>query len=92
MPILDDAPTMRDVLKAMVYQFAYRRSTNGRLSLYTGGLSALEDAFEALGWPDPKPYPEGECDEPNCHREVTCGTPTAQGYRHTCGKHRPKET
>lgn len=29
------------------------------------------------------------CDEPNCSRPSTCGTPTKDGYRHTCGKHRP---
>lgn len=29
------------------------------------------------------------CDEPECWREVSCGTPTPSGYRSTCGKHRP---
>lgn len=27
------------------------------------------------------------CDEPGCKSEATCGWPTAQGYRRTCGKH-----
>jgi hypothetical protein len=31
------------------------------------------------------------CDEPECWLEVTCGTPTKDGYRGTCGKHRPDE-
>jgi hypothetical protein len=30
------------------------------------------------------------CDEPGCWYEVTCGTPTPNGYRQTCGKHAPK--
>ena len=29
------------------------------------------------------------CDEPGCWADVTCGTPTQDGYRSTCGKHRP---
>lgn len=30
------------------------------------------------------------CDEPGCEEFVTCGTPTGDGYRNTCGRHRPK--
>jgi hypothetical protein len=30
------------------------------------------------------------CDEPGCEREVSCGTKTADGYRSTCGEHRPR--
>lgn len=30
------------------------------------------------------------CDEPGCNRETSCGTPTPNGYRSTCGEHRPK--
>jgi hypothetical protein len=29
------------------------------------------------------------CDEPDCWKVVSCGTPTDAGYRHTCGNHRP---
>jgi hypothetical protein len=29
------------------------------------------------------------CDEPNCLQPVSCGTPTKDGYRHTCSAHRP---
>ena len=29
------------------------------------------------------------CDEPECWTVVSCGTPTANGYRNTCGKHCP---
>ena len=30
------------------------------------------------------------CDEAGCWSDVTCGTPTPNGYRNTCGKHRPE--
>ena len=30
------------------------------------------------------------CDEPDCWDTVSCGTPTPNGYRSTCGKHRPE--
>jgi hypothetical protein len=29
------------------------------------------------------------CDEPGCWKASTCGTPTAAGYRRTCGRHMP---
>jgi hypothetical protein len=31
------------------------------------------------------------CDEPDCWRDASCGTPVPNGYRQTCGKHRPGE-
>ncbi len=30
------------------------------------------------------------CDEPDCWEPATCGTATPNGYRKTCGKHRPR--
>lgn len=27
------------------------------------------------------------CDEPGCEELATCGFPTKNGYRHTCGEH-----
>jgi hypothetical protein len=29
------------------------------------------------------------CDEPDCWRDASCWTPTTDGYRQTCSKHRP---
>ena len=29
------------------------------------------------------------CDEPGCYDSAFCGTPTPDGYRHTCIEHRP---
>ena len=74
-------------LESMVWQFAYR-SDHG--TLYTGGLSALEDAFEVLDWEDPHEVdPSNLCDEPGCRRFPTCGTLTPGGYRSTCSVHQP---
>lgn len=75
----------REALEDMVRQFAYYSSG----AYHTGGLSALEDAFDALGWDDPHPDLSVACDEPDCREQVTCGTPTPDGYRSTCFDHRP---
>ena len=32
------------------------------------------------------------CDEPRCWVQVSCGTPTKDGYRSTCSKHKPAES
>lgn len=31
------------------------------------------------------------CDEPDCQKEASAGTPTKDGYRNTCYLHIPKE-
>jgi hypothetical protein len=78
---------LKEALHSMVWQFANVGKKKGRLVLHTGGLSALEEAFSALGWDDPHPCPERECEYPRCHEEATCGTPTAKGYKRCCFKH-----
>jgi hypothetical protein len=76
--------TLRDALDNMVRKFAY--AANGKRS--TGGLSTLEQAFEALGLDDPHSLDTKEmCDEPGCNAPLTCGWPSSAGYRTTCGKH-----
>jgi len=75
---------LREALVDMVNQFAY--PTRGP-KISTGGLSALEDAFEVLGWEDPHPTPERKCDEPGCDEHSTCGWPSPGGYRRTCFEH-----
>jgi hypothetical protein len=32
------------------------------------------------------------CDEPGCDEPASCGFPTADGYRRTCGKHSNSKT
>jgi hypothetical protein len=78
---------LRDALDDMASQFAYPGPVDGGLVLSTGGLSALENAFAVLGWPDPKPCPERECQAVGCHKEATTGTPTADGYKRLCFDH-----
>lgn len=75
----------REGLEDMVRQFAYWSESAG--GYWTGGLSALEGAFEILGWSDPQPAPEARCDEPGCMKQRTCGIPTEAGYRSVCGDH-----
>lgn len=75
----------RDALESMVHQFAYWSDKAG--GYWTGGLSALEEAFDVLGWDDPHPEPEARCDEPGCMGQITCGWPSANGYRRTCYDH-----
>jgi hypothetical protein len=83
---------LREALEDMAWQFGYNANGTGRraASLFTGGLSALEHAFSVLGWPDPKPCPEGECAVKSYHNWATCGTPrgTTNGqYLSCCGYH-----
>ena len=80
----------KDALIDMVWQFAFRGAKNQKLILHTGGLSALEGAFNVLNWSDPYfvPMTKGrKCDYPKCFEWATCGTPTPDGYKHFCGKH-----
>ena len=84
---MTDADTLREFAEDVAHQFGYCGTKNGRLVLTTGGLSTLEWAFHLLGWDDPHPVPERECQAPGCHREATCGTPTPDGYQRLCGDH-----
>ena len=78
---------LKDALEDMVNQFAYSLDNPPRIT--TGGLSALEHAFDALGYPDPKEMPDRKCQYPyfNCQNTATCGTPTPDGYKMVCGIH-----
>lgn len=44
---------LRDALEDLTLQFAYPTTVDGVPAYCTGGLSALEGAFAALGWDDP---------------------------------------
>ena len=80
--------TEREALESMVRQFAHWNDAVGGYT--TGGFSALEDAFEVIGWDDPHPAPEARCYK--CKRQSTIGTPTAEGYRWSCSDHAPAWT
>ena len=88
------AMSLNDALRAladMVYQFGYDAVKDGQPAIGTGGLSALEGAFEVLGWDDPYVIPEPVwCDapvEPRCPNRTTSGTPTPEGYKRFCPEH-----
>ena len=51
--LLRQRDELKEALKDMVNQFAYRGTYEGLENLHTGGLSALEGAFSALGVSDP---------------------------------------
>lgn len=63
-----------EALEDMTWQFAYRSHDAKRKWLTTGGLSALESAFAALGWDDPHYVEECGCEHPGCTAWATCGT------------------
>ena len=80
--------TLREFAEDVARQFGYHGTTsNGRPAYTTGGLSTLEWAWSLLGWPDPRPAPECECQEEGCHEWATGGRPTPDGYKWLCGRH-----
>jgi hypothetical protein len=83
----DQVAQLHEALEDMVWQFAYRSHDSKRKWLTTGGLSALESAFDVLGWDDPHYVEEGGCDHPECKAWDTCGTPTQDGYKRLCSEH-----
>lgn len=80
--------TLREFAEDVARQFGYHGTTsNGRPAYTTGGLFTLEWAWSLLGWPDPRPAPECECQEDGCHEWATSGRPTPDGYKWLCGRH-----
>ena len=84
---------IREALESMVWQFAYRGVINGKRVLETGDLSALEQAFEALGWGGPHVVEECGCEWPNCHEWASCGinSKTLGKYAWLCSNHSVKD-
>ena len=76
-----------ETVEDLVRQFAIPGFIAGVPAYSTGGMSALEGAFDVLGWVDPHPVPEMACDDSQCHQWATCGVPTADGYRRVCYEH-----
>ena len=80
--------TLREFAEDVARQFGYRGTTpDGRAAYTAGGLSTLEWAWSLLGWPDPKPAPECECQEEGCHEWANGGRPTSDGYKWLCSRH-----
>ena len=78
---------IKEFAEDVAYQFGYYFPIKDMLYISTGGLSTLERAFDILGWNDPHPVPECECEVPGCHEYANCGTQTKDGYKRVCGKH-----
>lgn len=79
-----------EALEDMARQFGYRFDGGGRKPpcLGTGGLSALEHAFDVLDWPDPKPCPDSSCDIKGCQKWPGSGNPIPNGdYWSLCSDH-----
>ncbi len=85
-PALSEA---REIIEDLCRQYALPCPQPSCFHLGTGGLSVLEQAFDFLGWDDPHPMPSMQCDEPGCTEGQSCGTPSKDGYRRTCGEHAP---
>jgi len=67
----------KEALEEMVWQFGDRGVKNGKPIIWTGGLSALQSAFDALSWEDPHYLPDAEgycCEVEGCLEADTCGT------------------
>ena len=80
---------MKEALEDMVYQFGYRTVIDNRPAIITGGLSAIESAFSALGWNNPH-YIEEEgntCEISGCMEPSTSGLRWGILYLSLCHKH-----
>ena len=83
----------KEALEEMVWQFAHRSVGKGNKSiLWSGGLSALERAFKALGWDNPKVIPDTDgliCDVKRCSGwvEAQGGMWADTGYWCLCAEH-----
>ena len=74
----------------MVWQFGHRGVKDSRPIIWTGGLSALESAFEALGWEDPHYLPDEEgycCEIEGCVEADTSGLKWGGFYLRLCREH-----
>lgn len=81
------ANDLAEFAEDVAYQFGYYCQNKGRINITHGGLSTLERAFDILGWENPHPVPECECEIDGCHERATFGMPTKDGYKMVCGKH-----
>lgn len=86
--LVEARDTLKEFAEDVARQFGYRGTTpDGRAAYTAGGLSTLEWAWSLLGWPDPKPAPECECQEEGCHEWANGGRPTPDGYKWLCSRH-----
>ena len=59
----------QEAIESLIWQFGFRVIVGDKPAITTGGLSALEEAFEALGWDNPHYVGASmECDVEGCHQ------------------------
>jgi hypothetical protein len=85
--LADQESACRDLLEAMVNQFAQSTEKGGRAAIWSGGLGVLERAFAMLGYADPHLVPERECEQEGCYAFATAGTSTPDGDKQLCYAH-----
>jgi hypothetical protein len=80
---------IKEALESMVWQFGYRGVKDGKPCIGTGGMSALEDAFFALGWDDPTIIPEdgNTCEISGCMEPCSSGQVWGDLYLSLCYNH-----
>jgi hypothetical protein len=61
---------LKALVQSLCIQFSIWDDRVG--GLRTGGISALEEGFKALGWTDPQPRPGERCERPGCMKRF-CG-------------------
>jgi hypothetical protein len=81
--------SLQDVVRRVCTACGWRGTDDEILS----APSPFEPQFTIYACPACKEIEQlrGCCDEPGCWEPDTCGTPTADGYRRTCGKHQPNK-
>lgn len=78
--------SLTDALRDMCYQFASRQGRPNP-GLHHMFLSALEGAFDELGWGDFHDDESVACQVKGCTGLGSCGTPTLKdGYKYCCYK------
>ena len=80
---------MAEALEDMITQFGYQTIYDGKPCITTGGLSALESAFDALGWVNPHFIPEEgyTCEIDGCMRSISSGQKWGKLYLMLCSNH-----
>ena len=83
------AEVYKEALEGMVWQFGFRDTVNDRLAITNGGLSALEEAFDALGWNNPHYVNDSsmECEIEGCHEWRSPQIVWDDVYVLICSKH-----
>jgi len=65
----------------------------GTIGEFLSAPNPFDENDSIIGCPNCKQVEciEAACDEPGCKKSASCGTPSGDGYRVTCGNHKPTE-